>query len=175
PYAIDFIEASRYANPSIGTCLQAFQSSELFPRLASGVGRVQRLGQTDLVAVFRDYQVVHGRVLRPHEHRKQSADETPIYGTRQIEMAIGRTSQEVNAVRSVFLQALDGVVVPIKDPEHRSRSAPSLPTLRHHTSTIWRGDGPTWVERPFNEKFPERTLIAKPGVNLARHKRIGCP
>src|SRR5215475_6135682 len=72
-------------------------------------------------------------------------------------MAIGRTSQEVDAVRSVFLQALDGVVVPIKDPEHRSRSAPSLPIPRHHTSTIWRGDDPTWVERPFNEKLPCRT------------------
>src|SRR5262245_3037134 len=61
-----------------------FRAVSSSPRLASGVGRIQWLGQTDLVATFRDYQVVYGRVLRPHEQPKQSADETPVYGTRQI-------------------------------------------------------------------------------------------
>jgi hypothetical protein len=40
---------------------------------------------------------------------------TPPNGSRKIQMAVGRANQEINALRTVFLQSLDRVVVSVKD------------------------------------------------------------
>jgi len=62
-----------------------------------------------------------------------SYEKTFIQGTWQVQVAVGRARQEINAVRPVFPQTVDSVIVSIKDSDHYIPSTPDR--VAHHIST----------------------------------------